>query len=149
MADVHSLAEPTVLVVYSNRRDAETAKGHLEQQGVDSFLLADDAGGTHPQFQLTQGVKLLVRKSELESARQILTDINALPESKAKDEDEDDVGGTKTWRDLGIALLGIGIAIIILGFSMGNSGVSVGGLFFGLSGSISLWKSTNMTSDSA
>jgi hypothetical protein len=57
---------------FDSRIDAEMARELLQQQGIPSFLSADDAGGVDPALQLISGVKLVVREQDLKKASQTL-----------------------------------------------------------------------------
>lgn len=52
--------------------EAGMVKGALECEGIPAMIMRDDAGGMEPQFQLTMGVRLMVRQGDLERARQVL-----------------------------------------------------------------------------
>ena len=52
--------------------DAEMARSVLECEGVPAKVLSDDAGGMEPQLQFVRGVRLMIRASDLEKAREIL-----------------------------------------------------------------------------
>ncbi|MCL4338253.1 DUF2007 domain-containing protein [Patescibacteria group bacterium] len=63
-----------VLKTYSSRIEAELVRGKLETVGIESFVMADDAGGMYP-FPAQSGfdkVKLFVRKSDLKNALKLL-----------------------------------------------------------------------------
>jgi hypothetical protein len=58
---------------YRTRSDAELAQGALEAAEISSVIAADDAGGAYP-FDLTGGVRLLVRQADAEDAAAVLGD---------------------------------------------------------------------------
>ena len=62
------------VAVVNSRTEAELIVGLLESNGVRAFLLADDAGGQEPQWQLSGGVRVLVASSDEAEARQVLDD---------------------------------------------------------------------------
>ncbi len=64
--------DQVVVGEFRNEIDAEIAKGHLESEGVEAFIIKDDGGGTFPSLQTTEGVKLLVAEIDEEEARTIL-----------------------------------------------------------------------------
>jgi hypothetical protein len=49
------------------------AQGALEAAGIESMILADDAGGQYAALALT-GVRLLVHAEDMEQARDILSE---------------------------------------------------------------------------
>jgi hypothetical protein len=59
---------------YSTRFDAELGKMILEGSGVESFIRADDGGGTRPFLAPVTGVRLVVRAEDAERAGDILTE---------------------------------------------------------------------------
>jgi hypothetical protein len=64
MPETSAAERTTVIATYSSRRDAEIARDRLEDERIESFVAADDAGGMHPQLQQTQGVDLVVLDDE-------------------------------------------------------------------------------------
>jgi hypothetical protein len=57
---------------FSNRLEADVAKGKLESENIVSFVTADDEGGMIP-FQLGKdGVQLFVKEEDLKKAQEIL-----------------------------------------------------------------------------
>jgi hypothetical protein len=57
---------------FSNLIEAEIAASHLKSQNIEVMVKKDDSGGMRPHFQLTQGVDLIVRKKDLDRAKEIL-----------------------------------------------------------------------------
>lgn len=62
--------EQVVVGEYENEIDAEIAKGHLKSSGIESSIIK--GGGTLPSLQNTEGVQLVVEKSQCEKAEKIL-----------------------------------------------------------------------------
>jgi Putative prokaryotic signal transducing protein len=60
-----------VVGTYATRTDAELAQAALAAAGVESRLLADDAGGAYP-FDFAGGPRLLVDEADVELAAAIL-----------------------------------------------------------------------------
>jgi hypothetical protein len=60
-----------VVGTYATRSDAELAQTALSAAGVESRLLADDAGGAYP-FDFAGGPRLLVDEADVELAAAIL-----------------------------------------------------------------------------
>jgi hypothetical protein len=56
---------------YPTRGDAELAQSALEAAGIESVVVADDAGGAYP-FDLTGGALLLVDEADAKAAREVL-----------------------------------------------------------------------------
>lgn len=57
---------------YENRFSAERAQQILENEGIESVVSVDDAGGTLPPLSLKRGCELRVRKEDLERAEELL-----------------------------------------------------------------------------
>jgi hypothetical protein len=57
---------------YLNEYAAYIAKSALEAYEIESIILKDDCGGTRPHLQLTTGIQLLVRKEDVERAKEII-----------------------------------------------------------------------------
>jgi len=53
------------------------AAGLLEAEGIDTLIMADDAGGAYPMLQFVRGVRLLVFKEDEARSQEILA---AVPE---------------------------------------------------------------------
>lgn len=68
--------EIVLLMQYPSELDAIFAKTLLDSEGIQAVIFKDDAGGMEPQFQLTQGVRLMVRAEDLERARELIGEIN-------------------------------------------------------------------------
>lgn len=61
-----------VVQTFNTEIDAQIAKGHLQSVGIPSMIAKDDLDGMFPNFQLTEGVALLVREHDLQKAEQVL-----------------------------------------------------------------------------
>jgi hypothetical protein len=59
------------VAVVGSRIEAELIVGLLRSHGLKAAVVADDAGGQEPQWQL-EGVRVLVAASDEASARQLL-----------------------------------------------------------------------------
>jgi hypothetical protein len=70
-----NLDDAVVLETFYSRIEAEMAAGLLESEGVETMVLADDAGGTYPMLQFLRGVRLMVAAEDAYRARQILRDM--------------------------------------------------------------------------
>ncbi len=54
---------------YTNKAEAELAKGLLEKNGIKAMVSVDDCGGMRPDLLWgTGGAKLLVREEDVEKA---------------------------------------------------------------------------------
>ena len=64
-------SELVVVRTFSNRIEAELAKGALEAANIESLVSADDAGSLRVSLHI-HGVQLLVRSEDVERATEIL-----------------------------------------------------------------------------
>jgi len=61
--------------IFNNRPEAELANGLLEASGIKAIVSADDCGGMRPHLLLgTGGVRLLVKKEDVQKALEALKD---------------------------------------------------------------------------
>lgn len=89
MEDDPTTQESVVVAAYPNRHDAEIAKAYLEEEGIDSFISADDV---HTVVQYTQGARLTVLAHEAARALEALQKAALLPsEARASHEDDDEL----------------------------------------------------------
>lgn len=63
-----------VLRSFSNEFEAHLARAELEGAGIGSQLLSDGTGGVHPHLQFSRGIRIAVRESDAEAAREILSE---------------------------------------------------------------------------
>ena len=66
-----TVARPSSLV------EAQLIVGMLESNGIAAVASPDDAGGLEPQWQLTQGVRVLVGSEDEAAARKLVADADA------------------------------------------------------------------------
>ena len=70
---------------FTQRFEAEIAQGLLSEQGIESFILADDCGGQRPDLAVRMAaVQLLIREEDTEKARETLQ----ILEEEFEDEDQ-------------------------------------------------------------
>jgi len=83
-----SSGDRVVLEKFPTRLEAELAAGLLESEGIMTFVMADDAGGTYPPLQFVRGVRLLVFTEDQTRAREILTDWRQAQDQEGTDDAE-------------------------------------------------------------
>ena len=67
------MANLVCIKTYQNRMEAELAKGLLESKDIKAMVSADDVGGMNPALLwATGGVRLLVKKNDIQKATEIL-----------------------------------------------------------------------------
>jgi hypothetical protein len=62
---------------FSFRHEAEFAKGYLDDAGIESFLVVDDAGG-NLGLALENDAGIMVKSEDLDRARQVLLEAGVL-----------------------------------------------------------------------
>ncbi|MEE8324177.1 MAG: DUF2007 domain-containing protein [Candidatus Humimicrobiaceae bacterium] len=61
-----------VIKVFASRIDAEIARGYLENMGIKTRVVSDDADQLYPSLGIVRGVKLITIEKNLEKARTLL-----------------------------------------------------------------------------
>jgi len=64
---------------FGYRHEAELARATLEAAGIPSALLVDDAGGAQVGLSFSNPARLLIRRPDLDDAREILREAGLLP----------------------------------------------------------------------
>lgn len=57
---------------FGTREAAELAAASLKARGIECWTVADDGGGMYPNLTMAEGVRLLVRESDVEAASALL-----------------------------------------------------------------------------
>ena len=68
------MSATSVAAVTSSTVEAQLIVGMLEAHGIAASVSADDAGGMEPQWQLTDGVRVLVATEDLEQAQELIAE---------------------------------------------------------------------------
>jgi hypothetical protein len=68
------MSETAVAAVASSTVEAQLIAGMLEANGIPATVSADDAGGQEPQWQLTDGVRVLVPVDDVAEARRLISE---------------------------------------------------------------------------
>jgi hypothetical protein len=61
-----------VVRTFTSQPQADLAKSALDAAGIETFVFSDDAGGLQPGLWEGQGISLVVRAEDANSAREIL-----------------------------------------------------------------------------
>ena len=64
--------EVVVLKTFSNEIEAGMAQQVLQEAGMTAYVFKDDAGGMEPHLQRTNGVRLVVKRSDARRAHELL-----------------------------------------------------------------------------
>lgn len=70
------MANLICIKTYNNRVEANLAKGLLVTNGVEAVISADDASGSYGSNVAFGGVRLLVKKEDVQKALELLKDTN-------------------------------------------------------------------------
>lgn len=62
----------TVIRTFANEVEAQVAQAVLDANGIDSFLIRDDAGGMMPWLQWLHPIRLVVREGDSVEAVELL-----------------------------------------------------------------------------
>lgn len=81
------MAETAVVRTFGYRHEAEFARETLRAAGIESVLMGDDAGGAYAGMSFSRQIRLLVRASELERARAILSGEGIIPDDESDPDD--------------------------------------------------------------
>jgi hypothetical protein len=65
-------SELVVVHSFGNRQEAELAKSALDAAEIDSFVRSDDGGGMERGLWAANGVDVVVRREDVQAARDIL-----------------------------------------------------------------------------
>ena len=64
--------EPVTLRTYHAEHEADLARAVLEAHGIDAAVMRDNAGGMLPMLQQLFEIRLLVRRSDVAEATEVL-----------------------------------------------------------------------------
>lgn len=67
------MREVAVAAVVRSTVEAQLIVGMLDANGIRSAISTDDAGGQEPQWQLTDGVRVLVSRDDLAEAQRLIS----------------------------------------------------------------------------
>lgn len=121
--------ETTVIQTYAHRSEAEIAKSYLQDNGIESFVAADDV---HVPLQMTEGARLFAMESDSARAIDLLSNAGLdaqgfIPRDTAEDvEDEDSyaedsenvrpVGKRRTRNSYVVATTVVALMIVLMFF---------------------------------
>ncbi len=59
---------------FTDRYEADLAQGLLEANDIEAFTTSDDCGSVYPSMTFVHGIRLMVKKEEVEMAKEVLAD---------------------------------------------------------------------------
>ena len=81
------MADETVVAgTFASRYEAEFARETLGAAGIDSVLLADDAGGAYAGLSFTGQARLLVRSGDAERAKALLDEAASIQDPEGQED---------------------------------------------------------------
>lgn len=66
------MKDPTIVKAFTERTEAEIARGFLEAEGIEAAIAADDLGSEGPGMTFGKPIDLVVEASDVERARELL-----------------------------------------------------------------------------
>jgi hypothetical protein len=69
---IHMSEEMVLIGVFSSAAEAAIVRGRLMENGIETMVAMDDAGGMIPSLQLAAGVRLFVHAKDAEQAQALL-----------------------------------------------------------------------------
>jgi hypothetical protein len=66
------MKDPTIVKAFTERTEAEIARGFLEAEGIAAAIAADDLGSEGPGMTFGKPIDLVVEASDVERARELL-----------------------------------------------------------------------------
>jgi hypothetical protein len=62
------------IISFADKYEADLAQGLLEASDIEAVTLSDDCGSVYPSMTYVQGIRLMVKKEDVEAAKEVLTD---------------------------------------------------------------------------
>ncbi len=63
-----------LIEVFGSRVEAELARGYLENMGIETRIVADDADQLYPSLGVVSGIKLLALSESVMEAKELLSE---------------------------------------------------------------------------
>jgi len=102
-----NLDKAVVLRIYSSEAAASIADSRLGFEGIEAYIQKDDCGGAYPSLQICGGVRLLVKREDLEDAEKILHEMEAEDSGKVEQEarQEDPKTTNSSWKPFEVLVM--------------------------------------------
>ncbi|MFC1645909.1 putative signal transducing protein [Candidatus Omnitrophota bacterium] len=71
-----------VVKTFLQRHEAEMIKNILDNNNIESMISADDCGGVRPHLSYGKAIELLVKKEDIDKAKEILQNVQVSEEDK-------------------------------------------------------------------
>jgi hypothetical protein len=62
------------LISFADKYEADLAQGLLEANNIEAVTVSDDCGSVYPSMTYVHGIRLMVKKEDLEAAKEVLLD---------------------------------------------------------------------------
>ena len=77
------MKDPTILRGFTDRAEAEVARGLLETEGIEAAISADDLGAEGPGITFGKAIDLVVEADDVARANELLDEAVANPDADA------------------------------------------------------------------
>jgi hypothetical protein len=62
------------IISFADKYEADLAQGLLEANDIEAVTISDDCGSVYPSMTFVHGIRLMVKKEEVELAKEVLRD---------------------------------------------------------------------------
>lgn len=62
------------LISFADKYEADLAQGLLEANDIEAVTMSDDCGSAYPSMTYVQGIRLMVKKEDVNFAKEVLLD---------------------------------------------------------------------------
>jgi hypothetical protein len=86
------MKDPIILKAFTDRTEAEMARGFLEAEGITAAIAADDLGSEGPGMTFGKPIDLVVEAEDVDRARELLDEIVSPAELEAAELESEEPG---------------------------------------------------------
>jgi hypothetical protein len=72
--DIPGYVDWVNIISFTDKYEADLAQGLLEASDIEAVTISDDCGSVYPSMTYVHGVRLMVKKEDVEAAKEVLTD---------------------------------------------------------------------------
>ncbi len=62
------------IISFADKYEADLAQGLLEANNIEAVTISDDCGSIYPSMTYVHGIRLMVKREDLEMAKEVLRD---------------------------------------------------------------------------